>query len=138
MKIYLYLVLMIILATSIKGDIDCMTIEVLTTNDLPCQIITSYPYENSCNTYTIKFYNSSPALVGQTLLDDYTGTGLCNTSFNMTFNKTGSYTFNVSSGESGRLQVEVDETMMIALSIVFSALMILFIIIGIYLLMRSK
>jgi len=98
-------------------------------------LITSYPYENACNTYIIKFYNSTPALIGQTLLSNYTGTDLCNSTFNFTTRDT--YTINISSGESARLIVEGDDDMNTAIAISLTLFSIVFIGLGFYLLFKK-
>lgn len=108
-----------------------MTLDTITQQDVPCMLIASFPYENACNTYRIKFYNSTPTLIGETDMDDYTGTDLCNTTFN--FTEIGSYTFNISSGDSGRLIVEVDEDMMLAIILVLVFVGVIFMGIGFYL-----
>src|SRR3990167_7404715 len=128
------MVTMLTIQIASATQLDCE--EVVTTTNIPCQIITAYKYTNACNTYTIKFYNSTPTLVGQKLLNNYGATGRCNTSFN--FTEVDSYIFNISSGDSGRIIVEVDETMNLAITIALTAFSIVFVGIGLYLWYRGR
>lgn len=100
---------LLMMIPAIQAEKDCITLEKLSGNNIPCQLIAPFKYANPCNTYTIKFYNSTPEEIGRTTLTDYTGTDLCNTSFN--FTKSGTYFFNVSSGDSGRIIVEGEDNM---------------------------
>jgi len=97
------------------GVKDCITVEPLSEKNIPCMLIAPFPYKNPCNTYIIKFYNETPAEIGQHTLDDYTGTDLCNASFN--FTAKGTYFFNVSSGDSGRIIVEGEDDNMASFAI---------------------
>ena len=96
---------------------------ITTPNGVPCQIITTWDYENACNTYTIKIYNSTPSLIGKTTLTDYTGTSRCNSSFN--FTKVGTYTFNITeSGDSGSIHVRYEVDTMASFAIMFFMILI--------------
>lgn len=104
-------VLMISTASALK---ECK--ELMPSSDVPCMIITSWSYTNNCTTYEMKIYNSTPSLLDNRSMEDYHGTGRCNTTFN--YSTGGSYIFNISSGgDSGRIIVE-DEDEMAGLAIV--------------------
>ena len=126
---------MLLLIPLVAAQKDCITLDPLTRRDIPCQLIVPFPLENPCNSYTIKFYNSTPSLIGQTNLDSYTGTDLCNASFNFTNITT--YFCNISSGDSVRIEVEVDEEMILSITIALSVFALIFVGLGIYLWQRK-
>lgn len=115
MKPILIVLLLALFLPSVVGIEDCMTLDPLTQKDIPCMIITSYPYTENCDTFHIKFFNSTPEEIGRKTLNNYTGTDVCNTTFN--FTTRGSYTFNISSGESGRIIVESEEDNMASFAV---------------------
>ena len=111
----------VLLLTSVTALKECK--EVVQPKDIPCEIITTWDYINDCNTYEMKVYNQTPSLVYNVSLTDYTGTGRCNTTFNITTK--GSYIFNISNGgDSGRIIVEVEEDEMASLAITVFILII--------------
>jgi len=84
--------------------------EVMKLSDIPCEIITSWDYPNICETYEIKVYNQTPLLVYNNSLTNYTGTGRCNQTFNIT--DKGSYIVNISNGgDSARIIIEGEDNM---------------------------
>lgn len=134
----LLFVMLLVMIPLVNGIEDCVTLSPLTEKDLPCMIITPYPYTEDCSSYQVKIYNSTPTLVGQTTLTTYTGTDLCNTTFNLSFNKTGDYIINISAGDSLRISVEVDNTMMIAIAIMLSVFFIVFVGVGLFLFFKRS
>lgn len=98
----------VMVALSVSALKECK--EVMQSGEIPCEIITSWNYPNECNTYEMKVYNQTPLLVYNISLTNYTGTGLCNQTFNITTK--GSYIFNISNGgDSGRIIVEGEDEM---------------------------
>lgn len=109
---------------------------VMTSSDVPCLIISSWQYANSCSNYTVKLYNGTPTLIQNLTMGDYGLTGRCNITFNQSTE--GTYLFNYSSGDSASIIVEVDEKMYIALSIGITGLALFFLIAGIFLYVKFK
>lgn len=124
------ILLMFPIATAI---IDCQG--VIIPNEVECMIISTWSY-NDCNSTQAKIYNSTPTLTSTKNFTDYIGTGKCNFTWNISTK--GSYIWNVSNGDTGRITVEVDTKMNIAIAIALSIFAALFIIIGTYLLFIRK
>jgi len=105
-----------------------------TPNNIPCMVVSSYKYDN-CNTSQALIYNETPSLISTM---NFTNYGVrCNFTWNIT--EKGSYFWNVTpSGDTGRLVVEADETMNLAITIGLSIFATLFIILGIYLFMHNR
>lgn len=96
------LVLILLLLPAATALKECR--EINDPSDVPCMVITTWEYPNPCNTYIITFYNITPSIIGEAILDDYGESGRCNTTFN--FTKEGSYIWNVSSFDTGRMTIE--------------------------------
>ena len=94
---------------------DCITIEPLTENDIPCYIKNPLPFSTSCELMEVDIYNSIPTLIGEINMTSFGGTGLCNMTFN--FTTKGSYHLNISSGDSVRLLVESEDDQMASMAI---------------------
>lgn len=88
---------------------------VITASDVPCQVTTTWNYTPPCDDYTASIYNQSGDLLASRTLGNFSGTGLCNFTFNYT--DKGSYTFLIDSGDTGSLTVEEDEDMILGLII---------------------
>lgn len=72
-------------------------------------------------------------------MSNYGTTDFCNVSVNIThFNYSGSYTFNITGGDSGGFAIEVDENMNIAIVIALSVFAALFIVIGFVMWLMNK
>ena len=109
--------------------------EVITPNDIPCAIISTWDYKE-CSTRQAKIYNSTPALVLTKNFSDYGASTRCNITWNIT--DIGSYIWNVSTGDSGHIIVEVDETMTLAVVIGLTLFSIAFGAAGLYMWTRKK
>lgn len=137
MRIILYSLLVLLSIVSVTSLEECQRVMVAT--DLDCNIITDWAYPNACNTYIVKFYNASPTLIASHVMSDYGTTDFCNVSVNIThFNYSGSYTFNITGGDSGGFAIEVDENMNIAIVIALSVFAALFIVIGFVMWLMNK
>lgn len=99
-------------------------------NKIPCLVVSTWEYTD-CNSTLVNIYNSSGDLFSEKNFTIYKDSGRCNFTWNIS--TTGSYIWNVTNGDTGRLVVEVDEKMNIALAIVFSVFAFLFMIGGAYL-----
>jgi len=129
-------ILMILMMVSIATAIEeCQG--TITPSDVPCMIVTTWDYENACNTYQLSIYNSTPELLDTRALTDYTPTYFCNTTFNYT--QQGSYNYNISNiNETGTITVEADDEMNLAIVITLIGFGILSIIIGVWLYMSRR
>ena len=105
--------LMMLMIPIVQGIEECK--EITPSKDVPCMIITSYNYPNNCTTYSMNIYDSIPTLLDSRNLTDYGLTGKCNTTFNYT--EQGSYTFSISSGDTGSIIVEESDNMELAIII---------------------
>lgn len=92
---------------------DCNSLSIINVRDLPCLIITTYDTDAVCNSYSIKYWDSSADLKDTQVMDTFGGTGRCNNTFPSSgFNATkGSYIWNITNGDTGRITVEVDDEM---------------------------
>ena len=102
---------------------------VMNKGNLPCLVISSWQFPNDCGNYTITIFNEVPSLLRTTTLDNYTGTSYCNLTFGEAQNETeiGSYLINWSTGDSSKIIIEEDDSMLIALVIGVSLIVALFI-----------
>jgi len=82
--------------------------------DIPCSAITTWAYPLPCINYSVEIFNQSGNSLQILNLTSYGTTGLC--SFNFTHSTKGTYVYNVSSGDTGVVVVEV-KNMLIALII---------------------
>ena len=110
------------LATAIK---ECKGI--MNKGNLPCLIISTWQFP--CAAETIQIYNEVPTLIRTAQLVDYGISGRCNISFGIANNETtlGSYLLNWSSGDSSKIIIEEDDSMLIALVIGITFIVALFI-----------
>jgi hypothetical protein len=93
--------------------------ECQTTQDpsqLPCNVITSWFYPQGCSNYSVNVYNSSAEIINYSILSSYGITGLCQFVFNQT--KVGTYTYNISSGDTGSLLVQGDNMWLAAILLI--------------------
>lgn len=119
------IIVFVLLSISVTALKECK--DVMKPAEVPCEIITTWDYLSGCETYEMRVYNQTPTFVYSTSLTNYTGTGRCNTTFNIT--DQGSYIFNISAGgDSGSIIVEAE--MESAIAIVLTGFGILFFIIG--------
>lgn len=116
-KIIIMAMVLILIATATALE-ECEP--VVEPNDIPCQITSSWDYLGACNTYEVKIYESDGTLINSRYMDDFAI--YCNITFNYT--DTGTYYFNISSGDSGSLIVEREN---MVLSIVIGAGIVAFI-----------
>lgn len=96
----------------------------MTSGEIPCLILSTWTYPNSCNTYNIKIYNETPSLLSTVTMDSYGITGRCNITFNYTTH--GSYLLNYSSGDSATIIVEGDEMSYVGIGILLAAITFIF------------
>jgi len=83
-------------------------------DEIPCRITATWTYPNACTTYNVQVWSTNGSLVHTTALSEFGATGLCNFTFGNTTVQ--SYSYNVSSGDTGTIIVRDDE-MMIAMII---------------------
>ena len=103
--------------------------------DVPCMIISTWDYAN-CTIHQANIYNSTPSLVSIRNFTRYGNTSWCNFTWNIS--DKGSYKWNVThDNDTGKLFIEEDDTMSIALSIGLCLFALLFIAIG-FLILNSK
>lgn len=95
--------------------------DIITQNDIPCSIISSWEY-NNCTSTQVKIYNSTPALISTRNFSVYSDSGRCNITWNIT--QRGSYFWNVTNGDTGRLIVESEDDQMASLAITLFVLLI--------------
>jgi len=100
------------------------------TEDIPCMVVSTWAYDN-CNTTQAAIFNSTPALIETKNFTDYGASGRCNFTWN--YSTVDSYVWNVTNGDTGRIIVEVNDTMQLAIALVLSGFATLFILIGVYL-----
>ena len=103
--ILLIITLMIPLVTSLE---ECQ--RVVEPDDVPCAAITLWQYPNDCSTYMVNLFNQSGVLLEQVNLTTYGSTGFCQ--FNFTHETKGTYVYNITSGDSGIVVVEVKNMIM--------------------------
>ena len=72
-------------------------------SDIPCMVISTYSYEPDCPSNSVKIFNSTPTLLQEIVWDDYSDTGRCNVTFNLTDRD--SYTLNSTDGSSATIIV---------------------------------
>ena len=128
MKKWLIILIMVLLMLPVVyGIIDCTG--VMNKGDLPCIIYGSWIPPTPCNTYEAKVFNEVPTLLDTRTLGNYEAVGLCNTTFGRNTNETelGSYFINFTYGDTMRVNIEEDDSMLIALIIGVTFIVALFI-----------
>ncbi len=105
--------LMIPLAQALK---DCEG-PTITKGELPCLIISSWSFD--CSQHSVNIFNEVPILLRNASLADYGLTSKCNLTFGEAQNETeiGSYLFNWTTGDSSKIIIKEDASMLIALVI---------------------
>ena len=96
--------------------------------DIPCMVITTWQYPESCEKYGVIFFNDTPSILWVSNLTSYGNTGYCNTTFNFT-DYFGSFNYNISNGDTGSITVEPEVNEM---EIAIAIFAIVFIVIGIW------
>src|SRR3990167_1082648 len=89
--------------------------------NVPCRITNTWTPSSPCSSYLINFFNSTGDFLGEANLSSYGVTCLCNASFN--YSVIGSYTFNMSTGDTGQVIVEDEGSMVIAMIILLPMLL---------------
>lgn len=131
MKKWIIILLMMLIMVQLSTAIDeCKPVTL--TKDVPCMIISSWSYSN-CTTTQARIYNETPALVSLPNFTDYTPTVLCNFTWNISTK--GTYIWNTTSGDIGRIIIESEEQNMI---IALSLFGIFFIGLGIYIIYKGR
>ena len=117
MKKCIILILMVLLMVQIAYAIKDCEGPTITKGDLPCLIISSWSFD--CSLYSVRIFNEVPSLLRNASLADYGGTSKCNLTFGNAQNETeiGSYLFNWTTGDSSKLIITEDDSMLIALVI---------------------
>ena len=133
MKLKLYLIIMMLAIPIVTAIIQCE--DVITPNDIPCQIISTWTYSD-CNSTQVKIYNSTPNLLDTKNFTDFGASGRCNFTWNI--RDRDSYHYNITNGDSGHVTVEVDETMSLAIVIGLSIFAAIFIGIGLVLWFHNR
>lgn len=75
--------------------------------DIPCRITTTWEYPLGCGNYTTIIYSEEGTQLNLMNLSSFGNTGFCNFTFNYT--EKGSYIYNISSGDTGGILVQVDK-----------------------------
>lgn len=116
MRIYLILILLLIpLGYALE---ECQ--DIITPNDIPCIITSTWEYPNLCNTYEVKIYESQGLLLETKNLD---AIGIyCN--FTIHNSTIGSYYYNVSSGDTGAFIIKNEGDNMISLGVILFLMVI--------------
>ena len=97
---------------------ECKT--VLTGREIPCRVTTTWVYPSNCTNYTANLYNNTGSSIHTYTLGDF---GIyCNFTFNYT--ELGSYYYNISSGDSGSITVEVEEETMTLFGVILAPLIL--------------
>jgi len=126
MRKCIIIILMVLLLISIVRSLeDCKGI--MDSGDIPCLVISSWQFPNSCDTYTINIYKSNTTLLDTRTMGDYGLTGRCNITFNYT--TLDSYLLNWSSGDSSKIIVQEDDDMILGMVLgvgIISALLLFF------------
>ena len=113
MRILLPLLLIILLPIGLALE-ECKS--PTPTIDIPCRVTMWYPLASGCATYSAIIWNDTGHNITYLPLEDFGGSGLC--SFNFTENRTGSYPFNVSNGDTGVVLVENNRMWLIAILLI--------------------
>lgn len=106
-----------------------------TPTDIPCMVVSTWEYDNCANT-TAMIYNSTPTLQHIQNFTYYGATTRCNFTWNIS--RVDSYTWNTSNGDSGGINVEVDETMNLAITIMLTLFSMFLIGIGMWLFFKNR
>ena len=120
------MILLILLMTQVVyAIIDCTG--TVTKGELPCLIISSWSFD--CSLHSVRIFNEVPSLLRDASLADYGATSRCNLTFGNAQNETeiGSYLFNWTTGDSSKLIIKEDDSMLIALVIGVTFIVALFI-----------
>ena len=72
--------------------------------DIPCRAVSTYLFDNGCNSELVKIFDSNPTLLDTRNWDDWGIGGRCNITFNYTTR--GVYTLNSSDGSTATIVVE--------------------------------
>ncbi len=127
MKWQLYLILVLLMISVASASlIDCEG-PTIVKGKLPCLIISSWQFD--CSTETVQIYNEVPTLLRTSQLGDFGSSGHCNLTFGENTNETeiGSYLFNWTTGDTSKLIIKEDDSMLIALVIGVTFIVALFI-----------
>ena len=84
-------------------------VDIMKPSDIPCSIVSSWQYPNTCSTYNILVYNSNQTQVSDLNMGDHATLPLCNATFNVT--TLGSYLLNFSSGDTAIITVGGEDEM---------------------------
>ena len=108
MKWYILILMTILLTPFAFGMEECQ--RETSIEDIPCVVINTWFYPNSCETYSVDIYNQSGVLLEQLNLTERGQSGFCE--FNFTQSKKGTYVYNISSGDTGTIVVGVKSYML--------------------------
>jgi len=101
---WIIFILMFGMINLVTGLEDCQ--REIRLDDVPCFFISPL-YNISCATVGIDIYNGTPTLLDTRIMDDFGNTGRCNITFNYTDES--DYFFNLSTGDTGRINVNPEE-----------------------------
>jgi len=117
--------MVLMMASTVAAMEDCK--KVMNPSDVPCLMISSWEYPDSCSTYTVNIYSSNTTLLDTWTMGSYGGMSRCNITFNYTV--LGTYFLNFSSGDSAIITIEEDEDMILGIVLgvgIISALLLFF------------
>lgn len=113
-SIFINLCIGVLLVCVVNAIEDCE--KEMLPDDIPCMIISSWSY-SECNSSQAFIYNSTPTLITTRNFTNYGSTnGRCNFTWN--YSSTGSYIWNVSNGDTGRIIVRYERDPMASLGII--------------------
>lgn len=95
--------------------------------NIPCRVTGTWEYPGACGDYNVTIHNENGTAITNTTMDVYTGQ-YCKFTFNESV--IGSYTYTLSSGDSGGINVVEEESMIVAILILLPLLLSFLFIIG--------
>ena len=108
MRISIFIILLLVIVGTVEGLEECK--KIAEPKDIPCMVMITWSQPNACSTYQATIYNETGMNLSKITLGNFGDTGLC--SFNFTYNQSGSYPYNVTTGDTGNIIVEVDDKVM--------------------------
>jgi len=96
----IFLIIFILITPLISALEECS--KEMETLDLPCKVVTTYEYPDSCETYSVTIYDTNNATLETKTLGKFGK--FC--TFNFTYTEIGSYYYEITSGDTGGILIK--------------------------------
>lgn len=125
MRLYTLLILLLLIPSVIALE-ECKRVQ--ERDGVPCRVTTTWQPPDVCDTYIVNIFNDQGENISELPLGDFGITGFCH--FNFTFQEEASYPYNITTGDTGTINViPTSETKM--LSVIIGFIFIIIVLIGV-------